>query len=298
MADLDKKQNEPISNESAGKKKREDFVDATSDSEDEESAAVSRGERERSQSGEDDKTDNLSRSRREKRLAMNRESARARRKRKKMLIETLEQQVSELTRNNEKFKSENGQLVVRVESLSERLAEQEKELVLLRSIVGKTQGAHFVSSQSPAHGSMTSGAVSAAMHGSVGMSMPPNFAIGISDPTSDVSLRRFLHSQNLSSLGTGTSGFHYGVPPNRGIDQQILSRIGTDHPLHMYDQMSRSPHRAHTAAIGAALPGRNTVCARPPSRRFLSPISQLPCFTHYLHRQVYPPCSPLPRHKD
>lgn len=261
MADPAKKAKEPITNESARKHREEELGDEASDSEDEESVAVSRGKGGQSSQdgGEDVKTDSLSRLRREKRLAMNRESARARRKRKKMLIETLEQQVSELTRSNERFKSENGQLVTRVESLSERLAKQEKELVLLRSIVGKTQSPHFASSQSPGHGTMASTAGSAGLHGSLGMGMPPNFVLDTSDPTSDVSLRRLLHSQNLSSLGTGAGGFHYGVPPNRGIDQQILSRIGTDLPVNLYDQMSRQPHGAHTAMTGAALPGRNTV---------------------------------------
>ena len=50
--------------------------------------------------------DRTSRLRREKRLAMNRESARARRKRKKILIETLENQVAELTKNNQSYKNQ------------------------------------------------------------------------------------------------------------------------------------------------------------------------------------------------
>uniref|UniRef100_A0A7S3P978 BZIP domain-containing protein n=1 Tax=Amphora coffeiformis TaxID=265554 RepID=A0A7S3P978_9STRA len=302
MADPAKQEKEPVSNESVSKEREEDLGDEASDSDDEDSVAASRGKRGRSQD-EDDKTDSLSKLRREKRLAMNRESARARRKRKKMLIETLEQQVSELTRSNEKFKIENSQLVGRVENLSERLAKQDKELVLLRSIVGKTQGPHFAASQSQAHESMASGTVSAGMHGSVGMSMPPNFALDASDPTSDVSLRRLLHSQNLSSLGAGASGFQFGVPPNRGIDQQILSRIGTDHPVHMYDQISHSPHRAHAAVTGAALPGRNTVGPiwQVSSTVVSSTISQLLRFAHHVHSRVCLPrsrSSPLPDHKD
>jgi hypothetical protein len=60
--------------------------------------------------------------RREKRLAMNRESARARRKRKKLLIESLEGQVSSLTEQNSKLTATAEALVARVRQLESELA--------------------------------------------------------------------------------------------------------------------------------------------------------------------------------
>lgn len=60
--------------------------------------------------------------RREKRLAMNRESARNRRKRKKMLIETLEQQNSELSRDNRSLKLMKESLAAKVRLLEHELA--------------------------------------------------------------------------------------------------------------------------------------------------------------------------------
>eukprot|EP00522_Entomoneis_paludosa_P005894 CAMPEP_0172457066 /NCGR_PEP_ID=MMETSP1065-20121228/19765_1 /TAXON_ID=265537 /ORGANISM="Amphiprora paludosa, Strain CCMP125" /LENGTH=308 /DNA_ID=CAMNT_0013210547 /DNA_START=202 /DNA_END=1128 /DNA_ORIENTATION=- len=69
-------------------------------------------------------TDETIRLRREKRLAMNRESARARRKRKKILIETLEDQVSELTKSNNKYR-------MRVTDLEKELGVAKQTIALL-----------------------------------------------------------------------------------------------------------------------------------------------------------------------
>lgn len=66
-------------------------------------------------------TESMARLRKEKRLAMNRESARNRRKRKKVLIQSLESQVSEVSKSKEELKSEN-------EKLSNRLQAVETEL--------------------------------------------------------------------------------------------------------------------------------------------------------------------------
>jgi hypothetical protein len=60
--------------------------------------------------------------RREKRLAMNRESARARRKRKKLLIETLEEQVASLTDQNRRLSTTAETLLARIRHLESELA--------------------------------------------------------------------------------------------------------------------------------------------------------------------------------
>ncbi|KAL7566313.1 hypothetical protein ACA910_013637 [Epithemia clementina (nom. ined.)] len=68
-----------------------------------------------------DPAEQTNRLRREKRLAMNRESARARRKRKKILIETLEHQVAELTKSNQNYRHQ--------------VSELEKELIVAKQTI-------------------------------------------------------------------------------------------------------------------------------------------------------------------
>jgi bZIP transcription factor len=60
--------------------------------------------------------------RREKRLAMNRESARNRRQRKKQLIQTLDEQVVELRKSNQQLQATNDSLLVRIRVLESELA--------------------------------------------------------------------------------------------------------------------------------------------------------------------------------
>ena len=66
--------------------------------------------------------DELARMRREKRLAMNRESARVRRKRKKVMMETLQQQVADLTSRNQRYRMANEALTAQVHKLETELA--------------------------------------------------------------------------------------------------------------------------------------------------------------------------------
>lgn len=235
--------------------RKEDDWDEASDSEEDESEAA--GQDQGASKDGEQQSDNLSRLRREKRLAMNRESARARRKRKKMLIETLEQQVGDLTRSNEKFKNENQHLVLKVENLSEALAKQEKELGILRSIVAKTHGTRFAP-QTSASGTLASSAGSPGIQGSAA-SWPRNLGMDTQgSPSTDLSLRRLLQSQDLASLGMDGRGLPYGVSPNRGIDQPVLSRIGRDPSSQLYDPLLAS-QRAQADITGRALPGQNTV---------------------------------------
>lgn len=229
--------------------------------------------------------DTLTRLRREKRLAMNRESARARRKRKKILIESLEQQVADLTRSNQKFKRENEHLVVRVETLSEKVSEQDKELTLLRSVVGKgqesrldprlvqqqkqhqQQAAAAAVAARASHPLVSSNMASSAMLRSSVENRHQNFGLDAATAAADLSLRRLLHAQSLErAMGNqglaSAAASAQGVAPNRGIDQQILSRI--DRESSVYDRQLAGFARPGAypgvaAAAGGALPGPNTV---------------------------------------
>jgi bZIP transcription factor len=78
--------------------------------------------------------------RREKRLAMNRESARARRKRKKVLIESLEEQVAGLSEQNRNLSG-------MVEALLGKVRQLESELAL--SVLGRQQQQHQQQHQQP-----------------------------------------------------------------------------------------------------------------------------------------------------
>jgi hypothetical protein len=74
----------------------------------------------------------LSRLRRAKRLAMNRQSARARRKRKKVMIESLELQVAELAKRNQHYQVAN-------DSLNSQVSQLERELAVARSTISLLQ---------------------------------------------------------------------------------------------------------------------------------------------------------------
>ena len=211
--------------------------------------------------------DTLDKLRREKRLAMNRVSARERRKRKKMLIATLEQKVSELTTSNEKFKSENEQLVLRVRGRTERLASQEEEILLLRALVAKipdSQLMQHLAARSSA--SMSVSPASLAKSGIAGS--VPSAAFSLSDAAlpMNLSLRQLLSTQGFdptaaasATAGTGVPignypGVSYGVSPNRAIEQDILGRIGRQ-------ALSHQPNTSTMlhSGIDAAMLSQNTV---------------------------------------
>jgi hypothetical protein len=81
--------------------------------------------------GDSSNTNELSRVRKEKRLAMNRASARARRKRKKTLLNTLANQVTEITKRNQTFQRTNDTLRARVEQLESALAQAQATISTL-----------------------------------------------------------------------------------------------------------------------------------------------------------------------
>ena len=97
----------------------------------------------------DDVADNDDRgqSRRAKRLLLNRESARARRKRKKALLQTLEQQVATLSKQNQVYRVVNESLTGQVQRLESDLAVANSTIVLLRSGGGSgTTASHILGS--------------------------------------------------------------------------------------------------------------------------------------------------------
>jgi bZIP transcription factor len=83
-------------------------------------------------SGEPDKYAKL---RREKRLAMNRESARNRRKQKQVLIKSLEEQVAELRKTNQQYQ-------ITIESLSSKNRTLENELTMSRITIAQLSNAN------------------------------------------------------------------------------------------------------------------------------------------------------------
>ena len=75
----------------------------------------------------------LSKLRREKRLAMNRASARARRKRKKVLLDSLANQVTELTKRNQAVQLANETLRAKVDQLESALSQAQATIASLLS---------------------------------------------------------------------------------------------------------------------------------------------------------------------
>lgn len=111
------------------KKRKSD--DSSSDEDSQDGLGPSGGEDSGGKLGEGNS--NLDRLRRQKRLAMNRESARNRRKRKKMLLETLEKQVEEMNQVNTRLRTTN-------EALTARVTQLESELTMSKSTIAMITG--------------------------------------------------------------------------------------------------------------------------------------------------------------
>ena len=73
----------------------------------------------------------VTKARREKRLAMNRASARARRKRKKVLLDSLANQVTDLTKRNQTLQLNNDAMRARVDQLESALAQAQSTITSL-----------------------------------------------------------------------------------------------------------------------------------------------------------------------
>jgi hypothetical protein len=90
---------------------------------------------------EDDNSnmDRLARLRKEKRLAMNRESARVRRRRKKILIQSLEGQVAELTSKAQELQSTNARLLTRLQVVESELSMANSTITQLLALQQKLE---------------------------------------------------------------------------------------------------------------------------------------------------------------
>jgi len=151
--------------------------------------------------------DALTRLRREKRLAMNRESARARRKRKKVLIETLEEHVAELTKRNQRFQAATENLTAKVNKL-------ESDLAIARSTI------NILSNQS--RPDLMGG------HGH------PQADLGLASAAGkQAELRRLIQAQALSqaqmSSGSGfNASFMDDARRRQALEMQALSQAGRE----------------------------------------------------------------------
>jgi bZIP transcription factor len=121
------------------KKRKVELIDSDSiaseihmENEDDNSSGDSSSDEDAPKKG--DKTDCVARLRKEKRLAMNRESARLRRKRKKTLIQSLESQVLELTTAAQEFQTANERLKDRLRSLEGELQIANTTIAYLMSL--------------------------------------------------------------------------------------------------------------------------------------------------------------------
>jgi hypothetical protein len=117
--------------------------------------------------------DELTRVRREKRLAMNRESARTRRKRKKILLESLEQQVADLNKRNQSYRIAN-------ENLKTKVTQLETDLGMARSTIA-------VLTQQPRTG---------AAELAPGRPLPQGEALGANELNRQDHLRRLLQARS------------------------------------------------------------------------------------------------------
>jgi hypothetical protein len=149
--------------------------------------------------------ENLARLRREKRLAMNRESARARRKKKKVLIESLETEVAELTKSNQTLQLSN-------DTLAEKVRLLETELAVAQSVAARLAA----SSRLLASGSASSGLPSLGIASSLrqgpelqqrlllqnqmaqGVSAPSSSMGATSSPQQETELQRFLQQNRAA----------------------------------------------------------------------------------------------------
>jgi DNA repair exonuclease SbcCD ATPase subunit len=129
----------------------------------------------------------LARLRREKRLAMNRASARARRNRKKALMETLEGQVAELAKRNQSLQMVN-------ESLNNKVQSLETELAMTRATIAALQNQS--QQRQPLHQQLNTGNNQMALHA----------AAQHQELSSEDAFRRMLQERTAMPLIPGSSG--------------------------------------------------------------------------------------------
>lgn len=168
-------------------------------------------------SDESDGNDVFKRFRREKRLAMNRASARARRKKKKVMLESLGHQVTELTKKNQSLQGTNETLIRKIDRLETALSQARETIASL--LEGRQDGVVDVASALPPSLS-TTGLLAGTMPGSglvgTGLGTPAglgtaNGARAASDPYHSLLLgtggASNAASATMNRIGTrGTTG--------------------------------------------------------------------------------------------
>jgi bZIP transcription factor len=163
-------------------------------------------------------TDQLTRLRRAKRLEMNRESARARRKRKKALIDTLEKHVTDLTQKNRRLVAINTALTDNSRSL-------EMELQNARQTIKKLHAALGINTSSV--GTPTGLNTGSVMLGHMDADEGPGGLLSMSGSSAHWNCNSSVSTAG-SSVATGTStGTHSrGKPP--GLPNLVRSTSNTD----------------------------------------------------------------------
>jgi hypothetical protein len=165
--------------------------------------------------------------RREKRLAMNRASARARRRRKKDLLDILSAQVTDLKHQNQAQQGANETLNARVEQLEAALSQAKTTITAITSSSGAgfslgqphgTSGASTINSSNDEARlrSLVLGGLSGGLSGGTS---------GLGDSFINARVHQYLQQQNQMTNGMGTSGGLGRIYPQ--LHQQQTSELGS-----------------------------------------------------------------------
>jgi hypothetical protein len=247
-----------------------DMTGAASRSEDYDSSDLDSDNEEGSKVGSGEPRDELSRLRREKRLAMNRESARARRKRKKVLLETLEQQVSDLTKQNQRYRITNETLTLQVAQLENDLALAKSTIAVLsnqssnlgmrsgslQQAMGASQGYGLGSGVTHGLGSGRAHGLGGAMQGVSGMpadlSSFSESSLGslTASHLQQEQLRRAMQARLLVQQGHGINlgGAAASFDAHRALELQTMSQFNRERAVSMMNALRSFGHTTQSLA--------------------------------------------------
>jgi hypothetical protein len=177
--------------------------------------------------------------RRLKRLYMNRESARARRKRKKEMLATMEEQVADLTKQNQVYRLVNESLTTQVQQLESDLALANANIVLLRS--GGSNGGSAMGSH--AYRADGLGSPNDSMHRL------------LASPS-----RHMFHSRSASATSQDFGLFHgvgHDVLLQRQRERELqLAQLNADSVLASLLQQQHNQQQQHQQPSSLAIPTR------------------------------------------
>jgi bZIP transcription factor len=216
----------PRPKEAMGERRADEY--AGEDSDDDSVSAGGEGPTEGSSGNAN--MDKLALIRREKRLAMNRESARNRRKRKKVLIQTLEIQVTEISKSNQQYQLAN-------ESLSAKVRALENELAIARNTIAQltsnATGNHAQLQQR--FGNHPGAALAPPLVGNIEFDQFRQGNAAVTDVQRGDNLGRLMQAQlEHLALQGGTSGIPFATASGAGAggsqfaDDSILRRHALD----------------------------------------------------------------------